>query len=163
MAKYNKKIAQKIFDLIEKDSYTIAQICNNVGISERTFTNWQNGFAEFADGIARARETFIKTKLVECEKSLDKLINGYEYDEVKTVMVDNGSGNPKIRERTVIKKQVIPSLPAIAHFQTNRAPESWRNRQTTELTGKDGKDLIPDRPMTMKEAKKFLEQITGEI
>ena len=142
MAKYSKKIAQKIFSLIEKDSYTITEICAKVGISDRTFRYWQNENSEFAAGIAHARDTFTETKLVECEKSLDKLINGYEYDEVKTVVIDDGKGQPKIKERTTIRKMVIPSLPAIIHFQTNRDPENWKNRQTNELTGKDGKDLF---------------------
>lgn len=142
MAKYSKKIAQKIFSLIEKDSYTIAEICASVGISEPCYYHWQRENKEFKAGIARARDTFTETKLVECEKSLDKLINGYEYDEVKTVVIDDGKGQPKIKERTTIRKMVIPSLPAIIHFQTNRDPENWKNRQTNELTGKGGKDLF---------------------
>ena len=142
MAKYSKKLAHKIFSLIEKDSFTIAEICAKVGISDRTFRYWQNENSEFAAGVARARDTFTETKLVECEKSLDKLINGYEYDEVKTVVIDDGKGQPKIKERTTIRKMVIPSLPAIIHFQTNRDPENWKNRQTNELTGKGGKDLF---------------------
>ena len=148
MAKYSKKIAQKIFGLIEKDSFTIAEICAKVGISDRTFRYWQNENSEFAAGVARARDTFTETKLVECEKSLDKLINGYDYEEVKTVMIDSGrpgtdgKATPKIKERTVTKKHIIPSLPAIIHFQTNRDPENWKNRQTNELTGKGGKDLF---------------------
>jgi len=148
MAKYSKKIANKIFSLIEKDSYTIAEICASVGISEDCYYYWQREIKEFKDGLTRARETFTSKKLVECEKSLDKLINGYEYEEVKTVMIDSGRPGPdgkltpKIKERTVIKKHIIPSLPAIVHFQTNKDPENWRNRQTTELTGKNGKDLF---------------------
>ena len=148
MAKYSKKIAQKIFSLIEKDSYTIAEICAKVGISERCYYYWISEFAEFADGVARARDTFTETKLVECERSLDRLINGYDYEEVKTVMIDSGKPGPdgkttpKIKERTVTKKHIIPSLPAIIHFQTNRDPENWKNRQTNELTGKGGKDLF---------------------
>ena len=140
--KYNDKTAAKIFTLIEKDSYTIAELCASVGISERCYYYWISEIAEFAQGIARARDTFTETKLVECEKSIDKLINGYEYDEVKTVVIDDGKGQPKIKERTTIRKMVIPSLPAIIHFQTNRDPENWKNRQTNELTGKGGKDLL---------------------
>lgn len=146
MAKYNRKysekIAKKIFSLIEKDSYTIAEICANVGISEPCYYRWQSQFIEFRAGITRARETFVEKSLVECERSMVRLINGYDYEEVKTVMIDNGSGNPKIKERTIIKKHIIPSLPAIIHFQTNKDPENWKNRQTNELTGKGGKDLF---------------------
>ncbi|MFZ2285823.1 MAG: hypothetical protein WAV93_02450 [Bacteroidales bacterium] len=152
MAKYNRKysekIANKIFSLIEEDSYTVAEICANVGISARCYYYWINEFAEFAHGIKKSRETFAERTLVECERSLVKLINGYDYEEVKTVMIDSGKPGPdgkttpKIKERTVIKKHIIPSLPAIIHFQTNRDPENWKNRQTNELTGKGGKDLF---------------------
>ena len=148
MAKYSKKIAQKIFSLIEKDSYTIAEICASVGISEPCYYHWQRENKEFKAGVARARDTFTATKLVQCEKSLDRLINGYDYEEVKTVMIDSGKPGPdgkttpKIKERTVTKKHIVPSLPAIIHFQTNRDPENWKNRQTNELTGKGGKDLF---------------------
>lgn len=146
MAKYNRKysekIAKKIFSLIEKDSYTVAEICANVGISARCYYYWTQEFAEFARGIKKARETFAEIKLVECERSLTKLINGYDYEEVKTVLVNDSKGQPTIKEKTIMKKKVAPNLGAIIHFQTNKDPENWKNKQTTELTGKDGKDLF---------------------
>lgn len=146
MAKYNRKysekIAKKIFSLIEEDSYTVAEICANVGISARCYYYWIQEFAEFARGIKKARETFAEIKLVECERSLTKLINGYDYEEVKTVLVNDSKGQPTIKEKTIMKKKVAPNLGAIIHFQTNKDPENWKNKQTTELTGKDGKDLF---------------------
>lgn len=142
MAKYSKKLARKIFDLIKKDSYTIAEICAIVGISERCYYDWRSKIAEFADGLTRAREDFVDARLVDCEKSLVKLINGYDYEEKKTVMIKNTKGEPTIKEQTITKKHIVPSLPAIIHFQTNRDPENWKNRQSTEHTGKDGKDLF---------------------
>ena len=146
MAKYNRKysekIAKKIFSLIEEDSYTVAEICANVGISARCYYYWIQEFAEFARGIKKARETFAEIKLVECERSLTKLICGYDYEEVKTVLVNDSKGQPTIKEKTIMKKKVAPNLGAIIHFQTNKDPENWKNKQTTELTGKDGKDLF---------------------
>lgn len=146
MAKYNRKysekIAKRIFSLIEEDSYTVAEICANVGISARCYYYWIQEFAEFARGIKKARETFAEIKLVECERSLTKLINGYDYEEVKTVLVNDSKGQPTIKEKTIMKKKVAPNLGAIIHFQTNKDPENWKNKQTTELTGKDGKDLF---------------------
>ena len=73
---------------------------------------------------------------------MDRLINGYEYEEKKTVTVDNGQGQPKIKEQTITKKVIAPNLGAIIHFQTNKDPQNWKNRQNTEITGKDGKDLF---------------------
>ena len=146
MAKYNRKysekIANKIFSLIEEDSYTVAEICANVGISRRCFYYWLEEFAEFALGIQRARATFTEIKLVECERSLTKLINGYEYEESKTVMVNDAEGKPTIKEKTIMRKKVAPNLGAIIHFQTNKDPENWKNKQSTELTGRDGRDLF---------------------
>jgi hypothetical protein len=163
MAKYSQRKAKQIFDLYEKGNYTIAQVCVKVGISERCFYTWQKERAEFAEGIKEAKEIYISKKLVECDQSLERLINGYEYEERKTVIGKDRDGNPVPVEQTVTKKHVAPSLGAIIHFQTNRDPENWRNRQTTELTGKNGKDLIPDKPMTVKEAREFLEKLKEDI
>ena len=71
-----------------------------------------------------------------------KLIIGYEYEESKTVVVNDGSNNPKIKEKSTTKKHVSPNLGAVIHFQTNKDPDNWKNKQSTELTGKDGKDLM---------------------
>lgn len=139
MAKYSKKIAKKIVDLYERGNYTIAQVCTNVGISESCFYKWQKGSEEFTELIKGAKEKFISKKLVECDQSLEKLINGYDYDEKKIITVDTGkidtSGKAiiKIKEQTIIKKHVPPSLGAIIHFQTNKDPQNWKNRQSTDL------------------------------
>lgn len=142
MAKYNKKIVNYICSIIEKDSYTIPEICKMVGIDEATYHRWKIDKPEFCEAIEKARDKFIKNGLVECEKSLMKLIIGYEYEESKTVVVNDGSNNPKIKEKSTTKKHVAPNLGAVIHFQTNKDPENWKNKQSTELTGKDGKDLI---------------------
>lgn len=162
MPKYNKRILNKITSLIRSDSYTIAEICANVGVSERCFYNWQSEVAEFAESIQKAKDEYIQKRLVDCQRSLDKLINGYEFEEKKTVTIDDGAGRPKIKEQTVTKKQVSPNLGAIIHFQTNKDPQNWKNRQNTEVTGKDGKDLIPARVLTAKEAQEFLSQLEDE-
>lgn len=162
MAKYSKRILKKITDLIKSDSYTIAEICVNVGISESCYYNWQATIVEFGDSIQKAKDEFIKKNLVECEKSLVKIIKGYEYEEKKTVTIDDGAGKPKIKEQTITKKVISPNLGAIIHFQTNKDPNNWKNRQSSELTGKDGKELIPARVLTKKEAQELLSQLEDE-
>jgi transposase len=162
MIKYNKRILNKIMNLIKSDSYTIAEICVNVGISESCYYKWQAGSTEFTENIQKAKDEYIAKKLNDCQRSLDKLINGYEYEEKKTITVDNGEGRPKIKEQTITKKQVSPNLGAIIHFQTNKDPQNWKNRQSAEVTGKDGKDLIPARVLTSKEAQEFLSQLEDE-
>lgn len=168
-ARYSKTLVDDVVSLIKEDSYTIAEICKKVGISERSFYNWRDQHAEFAEAIKKAEDEFRDRILVECEKSLVKLIKGYTVQEKKTVVVDSKDKDPitkkpipKIKEQTVTDKHIQPSLGAIIHYQTNNDPDRWRNRQSTELTGKDGKDLIPARVLTKEEASEFLKKLEDE-
>lgn len=160
--KYNKKIVKRICDLIAKDSYTIPEICSLSGISESTYHEWKAKKPEFSEAIEKAREKFDKQMLIDCEKSIAKLIRGYDYEEKKTVYSEGRDGKPKIKEQTSIKKHVSPSLGAIIHFQTNKDPETWKNRQTSELTGKGGKDLIPAKVLSKKEMRELLSELENE-
>lgn len=140
--KYNPKVLKKIVDLYKSDTYTVAEACAKVGISDRSYYYWQSTFVEFAEAIEKAKEEFTDQMLVECSKSLVKLIKGYDYEEKKTLTVAGKDGKPAIKEQNITKKHMAPSLGAIIHFQTNRDPAEWKNRQSAELTGKDGKDLF---------------------
>lgn len=159
--KYTNKMLNRIVGLIESDSYTIAEICQKVGISERSFYNYQKEFAEFADAIKKAKDKFDELCIVEAKKSLVKLVAGYTVDETKTIYVDGKEGRPKIKEQTVTKKHYQPSLGAAIFVLTNKDPENWKNRQNNEITGKDGKDLIPEVDLSKigKDQLKLVEEI----
>lgn len=169
MAKYTKQRVAHICSLISKDSYTIAEICSLSGITEKTYFQWLEGKGEFGEAVTRAREGYTQLLVAEAKKSLMKKIKGYTVQETKTVMVDSGKFGPdgkplpKIKERTVIDKTIQPDTSAIIFVLTNKAPDEYKNRLHSELTGKDGKDLIPDRPITMKEAKEFVDKLNGEM
>lgn len=147
MAKYSKRIVNRICDLISKDTYTVAEICAIVKISERCYYDWQANNAQFADSIARAREKFDEILIKEAKNSLRKKITGYTVQEKKVVMVEGkpdsyGKSKPKIKEQVTIEKHYQPDTAAIIFALTNKSPEEYKNRQNTELTGKDGKDLF---------------------
>ncbi len=168
MAKYSKKLVDEICSLIKEDSYTIAEICKNVGIAKSTYYKWIEDKADFSDAIKKAESEFKENMLVECKKSLRKLITGYTVKEKKTVMVDsrktddNGNPIPQIKEQTITEKHIQPNLGAIIHFQTNQDPDNWKNKHLTEVTGKDGKELIPARVLTKKEAAEFMAKLENE-
>lgn len=161
MSKYSNKIVNKIIELISSDSYTIAEVCKIVGIAERTYYDWIEKNAEFAEAIKKAKEVLIHDTLVECDKSLKKLIKGYTVDETKTIYIDSKEGRPKIKEQTVTKKHYQPNLGAIIHFQTNHAPDIWKNRQNVDITTK-GKEFTPARVLTKEEAKDLLKSLDNE-
>ena len=142
MPKYSKKIVKRICELISEDSYTVSEICENIGIAESTFYDWQANKVEFSESIKKARDKFDETLVKEAKNSLRKKVNGYEVDEKKTVYVDSKDGKPKIKEQTVIKKHIQPDTGAIIFTLTNKASDEYKNRLNNEVTGKDGKDLF---------------------
>ena len=135
MAKYGKKIVEKIVGLVKSDTFTIAEICRQVGITPKTYHQWMDDYPDFADAIEQAKDE-------------RKKIQGYEVTETKVVTIPSKQkdekGNPKpiIKEQTTTKKHIQADTAAIIFTLTNGDPEHWRNRQTTEVTGKDGKDLF---------------------
>jgi hypothetical protein len=169
MAKYSRKMVDQICSLIKKDCYTIAELCSLSGITRETYYAWRKSHPDFSDALTRAREDYDQLVVKEAKNSLMNKIRGYTVQETRTVMVDAGKSGPdgkplpKIRERTVIEKHIQPDIQAIIFTLTNKAQEEYKIRQTTEVTGKDGKDLIPDRPLTMKEAKEFVEKLNREM
>lgn len=146
--KYSKKVVEKIVGLVKSDTYTIAEVCQQVGISPATFHRWQEEHEDFALAIEEARESRMQFFVQEAKKSLLKKIQGYEVTETKVVTVPgkvkDEKGNPKpiIKEQTNTKKHIQADTAAIIFTLTNGDPDHWRNRQSTEVTGKDGKDLF---------------------
>lgn len=141
--KYNKKIVKAICALIKKDTYTIAEICSNVGISESCYYKWQAENAEFTESIARARQQFDEEIVKEAKNSLRKLINGFEVEEKVTVYTNDANGKPKIKEQKVVKKHIPPNPSSVEYALNNKSNGEYKNKQSTEVTGKDGKDLMP--------------------
>lgn len=148
MAKYSKKMVAKIVGLLKSDTYTIAEICRQVGISTQTYHEWVNTREDFALAVEEAREELMQSMVIEAKKSLRKKIQGYDVTETKVVTVpsnqktQDGKEKPRIKEQTTTKKHIQPDTAAIIFMLTNSDPEHWRNRQSTEVTGKDGQDLF---------------------
>lgn len=148
MAKFGKKIMERIVGLIKSDTFSIAEICQQVGITSRTFHRWTQDYPAFAEAIEQAKDERMQQFVFEAKKSLMKKIQGYDVIETKIVKIPGGEkdedGNPKpvIKEQVTIKKHIQPDTAAIIFTLTNGDPEHWRNRQTTEVTGSDGEPLF---------------------
>ena len=74
-----------------------------------------------------------------------KKIKGYDVVETHVTTVPDKNGNPVIKEQKNVKKHFQPDTAALIFTLTNGDPEHWRNRQSTEVTGKDGKDLFANK------------------
>lgn len=167
MAKFSKKTVDKIVGLVKSDTYTIAEVCRQVGITPKTYHAWINDYPDFADAIEQAKEERMQLMVIEAKKSLMKKIQGYDVTETKVVTVPGSKkderGNPKpiIKEQTTTKKHIQPDTAAIIFTLTNGDPEHWRNRQSTEVTGKDGKDLFANK--TDEELDKEIEDLKRKL
>lgn len=167
MAKFNKKTVDMIVGLVKSDTYTIAEICRQVGITPKTYHQWVNDYPDFADAIEQAKAERMQAMVIEAKKSLMKKIQGYDVTETKVVTIPgkqkDEKGNPKpiIKEQTTTKKCIQPDTAAIIFTLTNGDPEHWRNRQSTEVTGKDGKDLFASK--TDEELDKEIEELKRKL
>lgn len=167
MAKFSKKTVDKIVGLVKSDTYTIAEVCRQVGITPKTYHAWVNDYPDFADAVEQAKLERMQLMVIEAKKSLMKKIQGYDVTETKVVTVPGNQkderGNPKpiIKEQTTTKKHIQPDTAAIIFTLTNGDPEHWRNRQSTEVTGKDGKDLFANK--TDEELDKEIEELKRKL
>lgn len=144
MAKYSRKLVNKICNLIKSDSYTIAELCVKVGISERSFYDWKSLNADFAEAIKEAEDERLEFFAVEAKKSLIKKIQGYTVQEKKTVSVEgkkDGNSFSLVKELTVFEKHIQPDTTAIIFTLTNADSLNWKNKFNNEITGKNGKDM----------------------
>lgn len=161
MAKYGKNIVDKIVGLVKSDTYTIAEICRQVGIGLRTYHKWIGEHPDFAQAVEDAKTERMQFFVQEAKKSLVKKICGYEVTETSVTTIPGKDGKPQIKEQKTNKKHIQPDTAAIIFTLTNGDPEHWRNRQSTEVTGKDGKDLFASK--TDEELDKEIEDLKRKL
>lgn len=123
MAKYSQKLVDRICSLIREDSYTIAEICDLVGINKDTYYTWMKTKSDFSDSVKKAEDARMQFFVAEAQKSLLKKIQGYEVEESKITYIDSGKPmvdengkekqKPKIKEKTIVKKHIQPDTAAI--------------------------------------------------
>lgn len=171
MAKYGKKIVDKIVGMLRSDTYTIAEVCRQVGITTKTYHEWVNDYPEFGESVEKAKDERMQFFVAEAKKSLLKKIQGYTVDETKVVTIPSSEKElgkdgkmhpkPKIKEQTTVKKHIQPDTAAVIFTLTNGEPTRWRNRQTNEVTGVDGKDLFKD--MSDEELEKRIAELKRKL
>ena len=102
MSKYSEKIKNQICLLIEKDTYTIPEICKNVGIAERTFHKWKKEIPEFSEALELSVKNRSEKIAQTARNSLLKKLNGFDITETRIVHIrDKETG--KLVEKEIIK------------------------------------------------------------
>lgn len=169
MKKYNSKKADQIVELFRADTYTVFEICRIVKISKSTLYRWMSEYPDFAQAIEDAKDERAQILVVAAKKSLRRKIEGYDVTETRVVTVPHKEKDkdgktiekPRIKEQITTKKHIQPDTAAIIFTLTNGDPDNWRNRQITELVGRNGKDLFSDK--SDEELEKMIEELNRKL
>lgn len=129
----------KICKAIEQGE-TKETACKIGGITTTTFWKWMQEKEDFVKAVKKAEQAFedwqMNGILADAKKSLKTLINGLEYEEIKTEYENDKNGNPRIRKQTRVTKKILPNPTAVIFALCNRDPEHWQNRVSNEISGK---------------------------
>ncbi|HHX0197786.1 helix-turn-helix domain-containing protein [Enterococcus faecalis] len=129
MAKYTEWLTEEGLIKIEgwaRDGLIDKQIAQNIGVSERTFTDWKKKFSSISSALKKGKEVVDR----QVENALFKSAKGYEYTEVTEELTENGMEITK-----KVTKQVAPNPTAAIFWLKNRKPDEWRDRKETQISG----------------------------
>lgn len=114
-----------------QEGATDREIAEALEVDERTLYRWRHQYPEFRQSLILGKEAADDR----VESALYHRAIGYRHDAIKIMQYEG----QVIVEPYV--EHVPPDIGAIKMWLTNRRGDKWREKQTTELTGKDGKAL----------------------
>ena len=118
-----------------RDGLTDEQIAHNIGVAERTFTEWKGRFPAIVSALKKGKAPVD----LEVENALLKRALGYTEEEVTTEIIEQPDG----KKRKQIKKVLRifpPDTTAQIFWLKNRRPDRWRDK--VETTPQIGNELL---------------------
>ena len=117
-----------------KDAFTAARVGHD------SFYRHLRDDSDFSDKVKRAekqyQEWYDSQLVVDCKRSLQELICGYEWDETTTETAPGKDGKGTVTKTKVVHKKAAPNATAIIFALCNRDPEHWQNRVSQDVNGK---------------------------
>lgn len=108
--------------------WTMEQIAEHFGVSERTLRSWRSRHKSFGDTIKRSAALADG----EVARSLHQRAIGYAHDDLHICSV---AGQVVI---TPVRKYYPPDTSACIFWLKNRQPKLWKDKVESEVSGKDG-------------------------
>jgi len=142
--KYRDTFPKKAYEYALQ-GLTDIQIAKNLRISISNFYEYRLRYPEFMDALKRGKAPID----AEVENKLLKRAMGYDYEEKTTEVEVGRDGEAKPTRVRTVKKHVPPDVTAQIFWLKNRRPKDWSDRRVNELSGVDGKDLMPE-PITIE-------------
>lgn len=120
-----------------RDGLTNIQIAANMGVAERTITEWIARFPAIDAALKKGKEPVD----IAVENALLKRALGYDYEETITEVEEYAGGKTKKHVRKIMK-HVAPDVTAQIFWLKNRKPKQWRDRVENAISV-DVEDLSP--------------------
>ena len=131
--RYRAEFAEQAYKLCLL-GYTDKKLADFFGIAESTLNKWKKDHKEFSERLHAGKDVAD----AEVVSALYRRALGYSVQTSKPINVSDGGGMGSHVEQHP-QETHFPADPGAAKmWLTNRQPEMWRERQSLELTGKDG-------------------------
>lgn len=133
-----------------RDGYTMQDIANRIGITDKTLREWRKEYPEIQKAISNGKE-IVDYKV---ENALLKSALGYKTKEVKVTTIMR-YGKVVETQKEVTEKDQAPNVTACQVWLYNRCPDKWKKNRdnlieldeedtsiqvTVVRKGKDNKD-----------------------
>jgi transposase-like protein len=126
---YKPDYARQAQYVIEDSGFSMYKLAKLFDVARRQIYHWMEKHEEFRHGIETGRTVFDGTKI---HKSLVRRATGFAFTE--TTREPDKEGKLKI-VRTV-KKHLAPDITSIKHWQSNRDPANWSDKQELDINQK---------------------------
>lgn len=160
MAKFSKKLADVIIQLIEKDM-TVTEVCNAVGIARKTFYEWKNDKPEFARMIDEAQDRCYDELITLARRTLRDRIEGYTIEETTyTYEPSSYDESEMILKKKVVKQKRKEATVRELNLLIDKARNKKEKLHSSHLDSSPKKGLI--YPSNSQEAMilfRFYEQL----
>lgn len=145
MAKFRKKLAEVIIELIEKDM-TVTEVCNAVGIARKTFYEWKNDKPEFARMIDEAQDRCYDELITLARRTLRDRIEGYTVEETTyTYEPSSYDENEMILKKKVVKQKRKEATVRELNLLIDKTRDKKEKRHLPNLDNTQKKGLIYPR------------------
>lgn len=145
MAKFSKKLADVIIELIEKDM-TVTEVCNAVGIARKTFYEWKNDKPEFARMIDEAQDRCYDELITLARRTLRDRIEGYTVEETTyTYEPSSYDENEMILNKKVVKQKRKEATVRELNMLIEKTRDKKEKRHLSNLDTTQKKGLIYHR------------------
>lgn len=121
---YNNDILERV-KMWARDGLTEKEMCAKIGITEQCFAIWKHKYIELVVALKENKE-IVDAKV---EQALYKKAMGFEYEETKITVDENGK-----KRVEKIKRFCPPSDTAMIFWLKNRQRTKWRNREEVEIS-----------------------------